>query len=238
MAQPNGVIVYRGPSMLDGSPIVCIITGIDKPSNNPKTGPMPQVWILPESVAPHIAVATRQDGGVCPATCQQWQDGSCYVATFQGPRSVYEAMHRGNYPLITLAEAKQLALVHNLRLGAWGDVSALPAEIALALCGPRRTGYSHGWRSAPLLRGYVMASADSLADAREAQALGWRTFRVMKPDEKLQKNEILCPAESKGVTCYDCQLCQGASKRAKNIAIYVHGARKKRFTGKALAVVN
>lgn len=125
MSQPNGVIVYRGPSMLDGSPIVCIITGINKPSHNPKTGKMAQVWILPESVAPHVAVATRQDGGVCPSSCQQWQDGSCYVATFQGPRSVYEAMHRGNYPLITLAETKQLATLHNLRLGAWGDVSAL-----------------------------------------------------------------------------------------------------------------
>ena len=40
---PNGAIIYRGPSMLDGSPIVAILTGIDKPSHNPKTGPMAQL---------------------------------------------------------------------------------------------------------------------------------------------------------------------------------------------------
>jgi hypothetical protein len=234
---PNGVIVYRGPSMLDGAPIVAVLTGIHKPSHNPKTGPMVQLWVVREDIAPHIAVTTGQDGAVCPEDCAQRQNRSCYVSTFQGPRSVWESYHRGNYPLATLSETKQIAALHSVRLAAYGDVAALPAEYSLALCGNKRTGYTHAWRQLPLMRDYVMASADSLDDAREAQALGWRTFRVMKPGDTLQPNEILCPSESKGVTCFDCQLCQGSSKHAKNIAIMVHGARKGRFTGRKLEVL-
>jgi hypothetical protein len=238
MTTPNGAIVYRGPSMLDGSPIVAILTGITKPSHNPKTGTMAQLWVLREDIAPHVAVAAGQDGAVCPDSCAQKQNRSCYVSTFQGPRSVWESYHRSNYPLITLSETKQLALMHSVRLSAYGDIAALPAEHSLALCGDKRTGYTHAWRQLPLMRNFIMASADSVDEAREAQLLGWRTFRVMKPGDTLQDNEIICPADSKGVTCSDCQLCQGASKRAKNIAIMVHGARKKRFAGKSLSVVN
>ena len=193
MNTPNGAIIYRGPSMLDGAPIVAILTGIGKPSHNPKTGPMAQLWVLREDIAPHIAVATGQDGAVCPDSCAQKQNGSCYVSTFQGPRSVWESFHRGNYPLITLAEVKQLALAHAVRLAAYGDVAALPSEYSLALCGDKRTGYTHAWRQLPLMRNFIMASADSLQDAKEAQALGWRTFRVMKPNDTLQPNEIMCP---------------------------------------------
>ena len=237
MTTPNGIVLYRGQSMLDGSPIVAILTGINKSSHNPKTGPMVQLWVLREDIAPHIAVATGQDNAVCPDSCAQKQNRSCYVSTFQGPRSVWESYHRGNYPLITLAEVKHLALAHAVRLAAYGDVAALPSEYSLALCGDKRTGYTHAWRQLPLMRNFIMASADSLQDAREAQALGWRTFRVMGAGDTLQPNEILCPSESKGVTCFDCQLCQGTSKHAKNIAIMVHGARKKRFTGRKLEVL-
>ena len=237
MTTPNGAIIYRGPSMLNGSPIVAILTGIHKPSHNPKTGPMVQLWVLREDIAPHIAVTTGQDSAVCPESCAQKQNRSCYVSTFQGPRSVWESFHRGNYPLVTLAEVKQIAAMHSVRLAAYGDVAALPSEYSLALCGNKRTGYTHAWRQLPLMRNFIMASADSLQDAKEAQALGWRTFRVLGAGDTLQDNEILCPSDSKGVTCFDCQLCQGASKRAKNIAILVHGARKKRFTGRQLEVL-
>ena len=42
MAQANGVILYEGPSMLDGAPIVVIATGIRTGSTNVKTGAMIQ----------------------------------------------------------------------------------------------------------------------------------------------------------------------------------------------------
>lgn len=57
----SGIILYRGPSMLDGSPIVCIATGIEgKASRNGKAGEMVQTWILREDIAPHEAIHTAQ----------------------------------------------------------------------------------------------------------------------------------------------------------------------------------
>ena len=35
MSTPNGVVLYRGPSMLDGAPIIVIATGLAKGSGVP-----------------------------------------------------------------------------------------------------------------------------------------------------------------------------------------------------------
>jgi hypothetical protein len=42
MTKPNGAILYRGPSLLDGAPIVAIVTGLASTSANAKTGAMLQ----------------------------------------------------------------------------------------------------------------------------------------------------------------------------------------------------
>ena len=42
---PNGRVIYRGPSLLDGKRIVVVATGFVKKSNNDKTGEMIQTWI-------------------------------------------------------------------------------------------------------------------------------------------------------------------------------------------------
>ena len=44
--KPNGAILYCGPSLLDGSPIIVVITGLSGRSTNTKTGKMAQTWIL------------------------------------------------------------------------------------------------------------------------------------------------------------------------------------------------
>ena len=44
--------------------------------------------------------------------------------------------------------------------------------------------------------------------------------------DALADNEIECLADSKGIQCIDCMLCDGATK---NIALTVHGARKSKF---------
>ena len=76
------VVVYEGPSELNGAPIVAIITGLVTPSTNTKTGPMAQLWILDATTEPHVAVKTGEDESVCgdcPAR-NKW----CYVTTFKG----------------------------------------------------------------------------------------------------------------------------------------------------------
>jgi hypothetical protein len=94
----NGVILYRGPSMLDGAPIVAILTGLASSSLNPKTGDMLQTWIIREDVSPVDATRTGDDASVC-GDCKHRPAnmGSCYVTVFQAPRSVHAAYHRGVY---------------------------------------------------------------------------------------------------------------------------------------------
>ena len=48
----NGVILYEGPSLLDGEPIVAILTGLRSSSCNRKTGAMLQTWIMRADVSP------------------------------------------------------------------------------------------------------------------------------------------------------------------------------------------
>ena len=45
-------VLYEGPSLLDGEPIVAILTGLRSSSGNRKTGAMLQTWILRADVSP------------------------------------------------------------------------------------------------------------------------------------------------------------------------------------------
>ncbi len=106
----SGIILYRGPSMIDGAPIVCIATGIEgKASRNSKTGAMVQTWILREDIAPHKAIHTGADVSIC-GDCEHRGTltanihgktrnvgRSCYVTVFQAPLVVWKAYHRGIY---------------------------------------------------------------------------------------------------------------------------------------------
>ena len=38
ISKPNGIILWEGPSLIDGAPIVVIATGIKRASRNAKTG--------------------------------------------------------------------------------------------------------------------------------------------------------------------------------------------------------
>ena len=79
-----------------------------------------------------------------------------------------------------------------------------------------------------------MASVDSPAEYAEAIAAGWRTFRVRTADQELVKGEVVCPAAKEAgqrVTCFDCSLCMGTTRKAKNIAIIAHGVGASAFKG-------
>ena len=60
-----GVILYEGPSMIDGAPIVVIANRIDTDSNNAKTGAMVQTFIMRQDIAPHEATKTGDDASIC-----------------------------------------------------------------------------------------------------------------------------------------------------------------------------
>jgi len=224
------MVVYEGPSVLNGEPIVGIITGLTAPSKNRKTGPMAQLWILDASQEPHEAVRTGQDASVCgdcPAR-GKW----CYVTTFQGPLSIYRTWKRGGYGRYN----KQLLAGHRLRLGAYGDPAAIPVEriqdVASAV--DSYTGYTHQWRRCdPRHKHFSMASVDTAEDQETAAADGWRTFRVTTGSDR-KPGEAVCPASDEAgnkIDCFTCGACDGRRRpRTKShIVIQAHGAKTKRF---------
>ena len=62
---PNGAIIYRGPSLLDGAPIVAIVIGLATDSANVKTGAMLQSYILRDDMHPLDAIASGADYSIC-----------------------------------------------------------------------------------------------------------------------------------------------------------------------------
>jgi len=226
------MIIYTGPSMLDGAPITGIITGLAGSANR-KTGAMAQLWILRADVSPIDAVKSGADSSICggcPHRGIGTKKRTCYVNVGQAPGSIYRAYKRGRYSvadprmLLRALEGKQL------RLGAYGDPAALPPHVVQAVTQACAgwSGYTHQWRAADWLRGYCMASVDSEAEAIKAQAAGWRTFRVAKPEDKPRlARESICPAAKEAgakLTCSQCMACCGANGRRGSIVIQAHGS--------------
>jgi hypothetical protein len=67
MKKPSGVILYQGPSLLDGAPIVVIATGLNASSNS-KTGDMVQTHIIRADMLPMDAIYNGEDSVVFVVT--------------------------------------------------------------------------------------------------------------------------------------------------------------------------
>jgi hypothetical protein len=227
--------------MLDGAPIVAIAT---MSTSNRKTGDMVQTWILRADMGPVDASKAGADASICGDCPHRWHlGGACYVNIGQGPLTIWEAYRRGRYTVAT-TEKGQLAIGagRRVRLGAYGDPAAVPADVwrALVSHAAGHTGYTHQWRrpDATALRTLCMASVDSAEELHAAQSDGWRTFRVTDPAEIFELGEIECASDARGISCADCLACDGAQRsgRQASIAITVHGSLASRF--KARPVVS
>ncbi len=240
MFKPNGVILYSGPSLLDGAPIVAIATGLSAKSTNRKTGAMVQTYILRSDVKPTEAVASGGDKSICGDCRHRGIRGkrrTCYVQVGQGPQAVYRAYWAGKYPGLPdeVSTGSALGKIGDgriVRLGTYGDPAAVPAHIwdSLVAYSEGHTGYTHAWRTRPELQSLCMASCDSPEEALTAQRLGWRTFRVgMQARNEVSKamlKESLCPASKEAgklLTCAQCLACGGADGRKGSIYIPAHG---------------
>jgi len=233
-------LLYDGPSLLTGEPIVAIATGIKRPSENEKTGPMVQTWILHKDTSPTFAMKEDLDRAVC-GDCPHRRN-SCYVNVGQAPQSVWNAYNRRRWghhikPL-NHKEILALGTGREIRFGAYGDPAAAPLEIwsTLSRNAGLTTGYTHQWRTCdPRLKQLCMASVDTLAEKLEANRMGWRTFRVSDGEEPRTSDEALCPASEEAghkLQCIRCGACDGTDNGKKgNVTLYVHGAdwKKKRF---------
>jgi len=184
--QTRAGILYRGPSRIDGAPIVVIGVFPAGSVTNAKTGRMVQTFILRDDMSPIQAIQSAADSSICGSCRHRDPSGgfanrSCYVNIGQAPTSVYRAFARGSYPMLSAADIRELGRGRMVRLGTYGDPAAAPVEVWRDLVSGAigHTGYSHQWRAefAQDLRALCMASVDSALELEEARAAGWRTRR-------------------------------------------------------------
>lgn len=226
----RGVVLWRGPSEIDGRPVVVIATF---ESLNRKTGPMVQVWILVEEADPVQSVLRGLDASVCGDCVHRGNgidgtDRTCYVNLGQAPLSVYRSWKRGIYPP---AKGAAWARGRMVRWGAYGDPAAIPLRVvrkAFAVAAGH-TGYTHQWKGVGRKWvGKLQASCDSAAEAIEAAQSGWATFLVQPRGAEAPGRHsiggfpaIECLADAKGLQCVQCRICDG--QRA-HVWITAHGA--------------
>ena len=215
MNAPRGYILYRGPSLLDGAPIVAIAITT---SSNRKTGDMVQTYILADNgLKPTENLRNGADASIC-GDCKHRpaNGGACYVVVAQGPTAVYKAYLAGKYPEAIdyaglwfprpLANgASCISKGRMVRLGTYGDPAAVPSHVwhRLVKHAAGWTGYTHQWRNPDLegahlesLRGLVMASCDTPQEREQAIAQGWRCFTVRTPTEPVARGDTVCPAHN------------------------------------------
>ena len=240
---PRGIVLYAGPSAIDGQPIVVIANGFRVRSNNQKTGDMIQTWILRSDINPLKAINTGADSSIC-GSCplrgiiDASQDKtvnrmrSCYVRTEQAPLAVWKAYHNGSYETYGPRRHRRWFKRRSIRLGAYGDPAAAPYAVWKSVLrhAKMHTGYTHQWNDRRFwrFRRIVMASCQTVEESVRARSYGWRTFRVYMRGGPLA-GEFPCPAsEEQGyrLTCAECGACDGSGANAQraSVAIQLHGA--------------
>ena len=225
----RSAIIYNGPSLLDGKPIVVIATYSDR---NTKTGRVVQTYVMRADINPLEASKTGEDYSICgdcvmrgtPTTDPERKIAKgrrCYVNLGQGVLIVYKSFLRGVYKP---GDARDMGRGRFVRVGTYGDPGAVPADVWDELLSEANTwtAYSHqsGWRP-----DIAMQSADDYHSAVMHWKAGRRTFRVIADLGQLDHaNEALCPASKEAgrrVQCIACKLCKGGTA-AKSIAIVEH----------------
>jgi hypothetical protein len=231
------MIIYEGPSILDGAPIAVIATF---GSRNPKTGTMIQTYIIRTDMSPMEASKAGKDSSVCGSCIHRHSlGGGCYVTLFHAPLSVYKAYKRGSYKSLQ-DDPKLIKKFYkaNIRAGSYGDPAAVPVHVWQQLkdVSSGWTGYTHQMKHKKFdaaILDYAMVSADTPKQALSYHAKGLKTFRVSIEGAPILPNEIECSNTSdEELTCAQCLKCDGASHKGKNIVITVHGSRSKRYTDK------
>ena len=228
----NSGVIYEGPSLIDNSPIVCVLFANSK---NRKTGDVVQTYIIRQDIDPIAANRTGLDYSICgncphrgvadPGATKGLAAGrSCYVNIAQAPQRIYNKYKRGGYSTLTQEQITDIIAERMVRIGSYGDGAAVPSHIwdnikkhASGVAAYTHQGLDKG--------NHFMISADNLQDAKKAWEFGKRTFRIVKDYSEKQRNEVICPS-SKGVQCSNCGLCDG-NKHAKSVVIQAHGSGKK-----------
>jgi hypothetical protein len=243
------MLVWSGPSQLDGTPIVVLATGVPKAgstgkSANSKTGNMIQVAVLIDGINPVEAIKVGADVAIC-GTCPHRSkasggSGACYVNVGQGPRSSHVShTAKGSVPFDVERFRGQ-----RVRFGSYGDPAAVPVEIwqQIAAVADGVTSYTHAWRTADRrFAEFSMASTDTIRERKQARQMGYRSFVVLAEGSDKPAGAIVCPASAeagKKTVCASCMMCGGNSARqTRDITIAAHGSTKRAFRPLPLSIV-
>lgn len=198
---PKSFVFYRGPSVLDGAPIIG--TAVASRSRNEKTGAMVQTFIMRADMGPSMAVKIGADAsicGACPHTGKHDAAGNlipktrtCYVVLHHAPRSVHEAFTRGVYDDLTtdLDAAAERIRGRAVRLGTYGDPAAVPLAVWTAMLAHADglTGYTHQWRATrrSLLTSWRHATATRIAP----KPARWASGRSASPARRAGRKQLV-----------------------------------------------
>lgn len=136
--QLNAGVIYDGPSLLDGKPIVVIATYSNR---NKKTGQFLQTYILCKDIDPRAASKRGLDFSICGNCTMRGtvtadpqrkiaKNRRCYVNLGQGVLITWRSYRRGVYPMAnTQPDRVLLGFDRMVRVGTYGDPSAVPEFI-------------------------------------------------------------------------------------------------------------
>lgn len=197
-------------------------------STNSKTGDVIQQWITPKAWEGDRSkqIDVKKSEEVC-SDCPLLS--SCYVKKGTASMGLKSTSKSTNHTVG--CEKKNLDLFKDkfVRFGAFGEPVLSGKDVVKSITEVAKswTGYTHRWRDLKFhwSNRYFMASVEDVKGKREANALGYRTFRVGSSVEDKLPDEVLCPASKEAgrkVTCAKCKLCKGNTSKAKNIFIVKH----------------
>lgn len=220
--------IWQGKSPFNNAEIISIHTNLVNLSENPKTGPMSQIFILDANTPPYEKIKTGDFGscGNCPLSPHKNNNIKCYVARrgWESPNSVWKAYRQNDI------EFQESLLALNIRkmpirFGSYGDPAMLPQDVfeniyknaKNVLKNKTHTAYTHQFdnKFSEWIKKYALASVESLEHAEKMWDLGWRTFRITEKPEQ-SKHEIICLNYTKGIQCKDCCLCDGKNSNKDN----------------------
>jgi len=159
--------------------------------------------------------------------------GKCYTHKFNqyvGFKSMLKSIKK-EYPTwddlpteIPTDRLVDMARDKYVRFGTYGEPSLHPFDVVSMMVSVAKshTGYTHQWDKDDKWNQLFMASTHNLFDVNKARSQGWRSFAAT--DEPIE-GLVNCPASTesgKKTSCDSCNLCAGASKKAKDIYILKH----------------
>ena len=198
-------------------------------SKNIKTGNMIQLAVILLDHHPVVAVQSGLDAETICRGCPFASGNGCYVEVGKSVAAIWNAWKRGNVPMLPKDKWEETFSNRMVRFGSYGNPSLIPLAIVrkIARLSNGWTGYFHDWHLMTSKRAraygeFFMASTDTKESYARAQEIGLHTFHV----GKCKDGDVLCPSESHGINCIDCQLCKGTSVNARSIFIAPHGGKK------------